>query len=181
MEDLSLHILDIAENSVAAGARIISITVNEDIAADLLTLEISDDGQGMNAAGVKSAVDPFFTTKSSRRIGLGLPLLLEAARAAGGSLEVQSSAGSGTRIKATFRYGHVDRKPLGNIAETVTVLLATRDDVDIRYEHVRNGKTVLLDTRDIREKIGGGSLNTVHALAVMRSYLNQEESTLAQL
>lgn len=180
MEDLSLHILDIAENSIAAGAKHISITVDEDISADLLTIEISDDGRGMNAAAVKNVIDPFYTTRTTRRVGLGLPLLLEAATAAGGSVEVKSSADGGTWVKAVFRYSHVDRKPLGNMAETVTVLLATSDDIDIRYEHARNEKTLLLDTRDIREKIGGGPLNSIQALAIMRTYLTHEESTLAQ-
>lgn len=179
MEDLSLHILDIAENSIAAGAKNISITVDEDISADLLTIEISDDGRGMNATAAKNATDPFYTTRTTRRVGLGLPLLLEAATAAGGSMEVKSSAG-GTWIKAVFLHSHVDRKPLGNMAETVTVLIATSDDIDIRYEHARNEKTLLLDTRDIREKIGGGPLNSVQALAVMRTYLTHEELTLAQ-
>jgi anti-sigma regulatory factor (Ser/Thr protein kinase) len=180
MEDLSLHILDIAENSIAAGAKNISIMVDEDIGADLLTIEISDDGRGMNAAAVKHATDPFYTTRTTRRVGLGLPLLLEAANAAGGSMEVKSSAGGGTWIKAVFRYSHVDRKPLGNMAETVTVLLSTSEEIDIRYEHARNDKTLLLDTRDIRERIGGGPLNSVKALAIMRTYLTHEESTLAQ-
>jgi hypothetical protein len=154
--------------------------VDEDIGADLLTIEISDDGRGMNATVAKHATDPFYTTRTTRRVGLGLPLLLEAATAAQGSMEVKSSAGGGTWIKAVFRYSHVDRKPLGNMAETVTVLLATADDIDIRYEHVRNDKTLLLDTRDIREKVGGGPLNSAKALAIMRTYLTHEENTLAQ-
>lgn len=181
MEDLSLHILDIAENAVAAGARNIVITITEDCAGDSLTVEVSDDGSGMKKSVADSAMDPFTTSRTTRRVGLGLPLLLEAARAANGGAEIESRAGRGTRVKATFQLSHVDRKPLGDMAETVAALLATCDDIDIRYEHIRNERMVLFDTRDLRENIGGGPLNTVRALNIIRTFLSQEENTLIHL
>jgi anti-sigma regulatory factor (Ser/Thr protein kinase) len=181
MEDLSLHILDVAENSIAAGARNISITVCEDIDHDLLTIEIQDDGKGMSADAGSKVADPFYTTRTTRKVGLGIPLLLEAAKMAGGSVEVKSSLGRGTQVSASFQYSHIDRKPLGNMAETIIALLAMSDDIDIRYEHVRKEKSIILDTRDIRESTGGSPLNTVQALGIIRRYLNHEESELTHL
>ncbi|MBP1766799.1 MAG: histidine kinase [Candidatus Aminicenantes bacterium] len=135
MEDLSLHILDIAENSIEAKARRVAIRVEELISKDRLVLEISDDGRGMSPRKLARALDPFFTTKKAKRIGLGLPLLAQAARAAGGKVTLRSGPGRGTRVRATFRLGHIDLQPLGDIAETLTVLMVAHPDVNFRYTH----------------------------------------------
>lgn len=175
MQDLSLHILDIAENSIAAGARLITILLREDPVSDLLTLEITDDGRGMSAEEVRQAVDPFVTTRTTRRVGLGLALLRQAAREAGGDLEIRSSPGQGTTVVTTFQLGHVDRKPLGEIADTVTALLAAAGSVEIRFEHFREGKTVMFDTREARAQLGDLPLDSAEALRFVREYLHQEE------
>jgi NADH:ubiquinone oxidoreductase subunit E len=131
MQDLSLHILDIAENSIEAGARRIVIRIEERPRLDRLTLEIADDGRGMNDELLARAKDPFVTTKTGRRIGLGLPLLAQAAEAAGGALSIASRPGRSTRVQATFRLSHIDRKPLGDIAQTMAVLIAGHPDIDV--------------------------------------------------
>ena len=122
MRDLSLHILDIAENSVEARARRIDIRIEENHRLDRMTLEIVDDGAGMDKDIASRALDPFVTTKKTRRIGLGLPLLVQAARAAGGKLTLRSRPGRKTKVRATFRLSHIDRKPLGDIAQTLAYL-----------------------------------------------------------
>src|SRR4030042_1820663 len=114
MEDLSLHILDIAENSVAAQASKIEIRLSEDTKKDLLLLEVIDNGIGMDEGTQKKALDPFFTSKKVRRFGLGLSLLSESAKAANGHLSIRSKRGRGTRVRADFQYSHIDRKPLGD-------------------------------------------------------------------
>ncbi len=119
MEELALHILDIAENSIAAGARHVDIRVSEDLAADRLTVEIRDNGRGMAEQVLRRAADPFFTTKGTRPVGLGLSLLEQAARAAGGSLRIQSRPGAGATVTAEFRHSHPDRQPLGDVAATL--------------------------------------------------------------
>ena len=123
MEDLSLHILDIAENAIAARAKRIEISVVEEPREDRLTIEIQDDGIGMDEEVSQKAVDPFFTTRSSRRVGLGLSLMAQAAQEAGGSLRIESELGKGTKVTATFQYHHIDRKPLGSMVETMMTLL----------------------------------------------------------
>lgn len=180
MEDLSLHILDIAENSIAAGARTIAVTICEDTAGDVLSLEITDDGRGMEPDAAARAVDPFYTTRTTRRVGLGLSLLEEAATAADGTLAIRSSPGAGTTIGATFRLSHTDRKPLGAIADTIAALISTHAGVNILYTHRRDGRSFVFDTQEIQRQTEGASLNTSEALSVIREYLLREEDTLAR-
>jgi anti-sigma regulatory factor (Ser/Thr protein kinase) len=135
MEDLSLHVLDIVENSIAAKARRVAIRVEERASTNRLILEIVDDGRGMSPRLLSRALDPFVTTKRAKRIGLGLPLLAQAARATGGRLTIRSRPGRGTRVRATFHLGHIDLQPLGDMAETLSVLLVGHPDVQFRYAH----------------------------------------------
>ena len=149
MEDLSLHILDVVENSVAASARAIEIAIAEDTTADRLSLEIRDDGDGMDEAVRAKALDPFFSTRTTRRIGLGLPLLAQAARDTGGDLTLESAPGEGTTVRAVFGLSHPDRKPLGDIAASLVAILAGRPQLEVRYEYRRDGE--LLAGMDSRE------------------------------
>ena len=158
MEDLSLHILDIVENSIRAKASRIEIRVVEDTAKDLLTIEISDNGQGIDEETVKKVVEPFFTTRTTRRVGLGLPLLSQAARESGGDVEIESKVGRGTRVKATFGYSHIDRKPLGNMETTLTTLIVGNPEVDFIYEHKKDELEYRLDTKEIRTRIKGRAI-----------------------
>ena len=148
MEDLSLHILDIVENSVRAGAEEIEIRIKEDTQADSLEIEIRDDGSGMDAQTQERALDPFFTTKSVRKVGLGLSLFREAARESGGDLEVESVPGEGTRIKATFKHSHIDRRPLGDMARTLQTLMIGSPDIRYRYIHQKDGQEIRFDSSD---------------------------------
>ena len=149
MEDLSLHILDIVQNSTRSEAKLVEISVVEDVEHDLLTLEITDDGTGMEPEQCAKAADPFFTTKAGRRIGFGLALLAQAAREADGEFEVSSRPQAGTTVRATFRYSHPDRKPLGDISASLQVLVAGNPGVDFVYEHTADRKIARLDTREV--------------------------------
>lgn len=140
MEDLSLHVLDIAENAIAAGATRITVTIDEDEARDLLTIRVNDDGPGMKAEDLRRAADPFFTTKG-KRTGLGLPLLAQAAEQCGGRLTVSSVRGKGTKVVARFRYRHVDRPPLTNMTGTLAVLVLGHPGIAFRYRHARGERT----------------------------------------
>jgi len=139
LEDISLHILDIVENSIAVSASRVEVTICEDIEKDLLTIEIKDNGSGMSEETLKKVLDPFFTTKSVRKVGLGLPLLAQAAKEGGGVIKIDSKVGEGTRVKATFQYSHPDRKPLGNIAETMKILKVTNPNIEFVYKYEKTG------------------------------------------
>jgi anti-sigma regulatory factor (Ser/Thr protein kinase) len=180
MEDLSLHILDIAENSINAGARNIRIDIEEELQRDRLTIKIEDDGKGMSTEAAERAADPFYTTRKTRRIGMGLPLLKEAAEMANGRLEIRSAPNAGTTISATFELSNIDRKPLGNMAETITALLATENPVNILYRHSRGGRTVTFDSKHVENQLGDILLNSIEALSLVRTYLEQQESGLMQ-
>jgi len=146
LEDLSLHILDIVENAISAKAKKVDILVMEEPGKDQLTIEIKDDGMGMDEEIAQKAVDPFFTTRSSRRVGLGLSLMAQATQEAGGSFRIESEPGRGTKVTATFQYHHIDRKPLGNMIETMMTLLLGNPDLEITYTHKKNEKSYRLDS-----------------------------------
>lgn len=152
MEDLSLHILDIAENSINGSARTIEIIINEDRDKDLLTIEIKDDGKGMDEKTVKKALDPFFTTRKTRRVGLGLSLLAQAAEESGGKLELNSIPRAGTTVRATFRMSHPDCKPMGDINETMRMLVAGHPEINFVYEHHKDNSIYRFDTREACRK-----------------------------
>ncbi|MCP4627685.1 MAG: ATP-binding protein [bacterium] len=152
MRELSLHILDIAENGITAGADCIQILVNEARRnEDLLTIVIEDNGSGMSAEKLQKPTDPFITTRTTRRVGLGLSLLAAAADRCEGSLEIETEPGRGTRVQATFRYNHIDRAPVGDMASTITTLIMGNPRVDFVYTHIIDTKDFVLDTRDLKE------------------------------
>jgi hypothetical protein len=140
MDDLSLHILDIAENAVAAGASRVSITVLEDSSRDILSFRVRDNGRGMPPEERRKALDPFFSTKG-KKTGLGLPLLAHTAALCEGEVTVKSAPAKGTTVEARFRLGHVDRPPLTKMAETIATLVFGHPEVEIRYRHTRDGRS----------------------------------------
>ena len=158
MEDLALHVLDIAQNAAEAGATRIDVRVDEDPAADRLRSSSRDNGRGMDAATAARRADPFFTTRETRIVGLGLALLRQAAEAAGGGLTVASQPGRGHAVTAAFDLGHLDRAPLGDLETTVLVLLASHPDLDLEWTHRRGGRDYSLATSDLRAALDGAPL-----------------------
>lgn len=173
MLSLAAHILDIAENSVRAGAKLIEISIEEDSKTDLLTIEIIDDGHGMNENVLKKVLDPFYTTKTVRRVGLGLPLLSDAAQRSGGSLQVESQENKGTRIKATFGLHHLDRQPLGDILNTIIILIVANSEVDFFYKHRHNDRRLEMDTREIRNEIEDVPINHPEVIKYIRGVIEE--------
>ena len=148
-----MHILDIVENAVAAKASQVQIRIIEDLGQDQMILEIEDDGTGIPPELVERVVDPFFTTRTTRRVGLGLSLLQQAARACEGDLEVRSRQGKGTLVRASFRYHHIDRKPLGDIASTLIALIVGNPSIDFQYVHSKADKAFCLDTAQFKREL----------------------------
>jgi len=146
MEDLSLHILDIAENALAAGATRIQVTLDEDEKRNLLILRVSDNGPGMSPATLGRALDPFYSTKG-KRTGLGLPLLAQTAEHCGGGLSLASAPRRGTTVTARFRLRHIDRPPLTKMAATLMALVLGHPGVDFRYCHRRKGRVFRFASR----------------------------------
>jgi hypothetical protein len=178
MEDLALHILDIAQNGVEAGATRVDICVEEDADANELRIVVSDNGRGMDADALNRVIDPFFTTRQTRMVGLGLPLLRQAAEAAGGHLAVASTPGAGTRVSAVFALGHLDRAPLGDLETTVLVLLASHPDVDLDWTHRRGAQEYSLSAADLRAALDGAMLASPEGLSLVRKAVRLGEAGL---
>ncbi len=173
MLELSLHILDIAENSVRAGADLVRITVEEDLAADRYVMQITDNGSGMSEEVRKKALDPFFTSKKVRRVGLGLPMLAEVAERTGGNFLLESSPGKGTRVRAEFGLDHIDRQPLGRITGTLIALIIGNPQMDFIYEHRKNDRAYMLDTREIKEQLEDIPINHPEVLHFLRENVQE--------
>lgn len=159
MLELSLHILDIVQNSLAAGADLIEIEIQEDREKDHLLISIRDNGRGIQKENLAKVADPFYTSRKTRRVGLGLSLLQQAALQCEGYLEVKSDQAHGTEVKAYFKHSHVDRMPLGDMAKTMSVLLVGNAQVDFTYRHTVNGDEFRFDTRVLKEHLDGVPLN----------------------
>jgi len=172
VEDLSLHILDIAENSVRADARTVTIRVTRIREADLLRIEVLDDGRGMDAETLARVRDPFFTTKH-KKTGLGIPLLTQAAEQTGGRVTVESEPGQGTKVAATFGWGHLDRPPIGSMSDTVLTLLAGHPDRDYIYEERDGDRTFRFDTRELKTDLDGVPITEPSVLAAVRELLQE--------
>lgn len=173
MEDLSLHILDIAENALKAEATRIEIRIDEDMAQDLLRLQIIDNGRGMDEEMVKSVTDPFVTSRTERRVGLGLPLLAEAANMSGGKIQISSSPGIKTTIDVTFVHNNIDRKPLGDIGKTIIMLISGNPEVDFKYCHRLNDKKYYLDTIALKEHLQEVPMNHPEVIKLIREDIKQ--------
>ncbi len=178
MQELSMNILDIAENSVRAGAALVHITVDEQPSQDLLTVTISDDGCGMAPEQVERVTDPFYTTRTTREVGLGIPFFRMAAELTGGSFDISSTPGSGTVVKAAFVLSSVDRMPLGNINETVSTLIHCNPDMDFIYTRRIGSGEIELDTRSFRNILKDIPLNDPKVSQFIREYLNENTDEL---
>lgn len=154
MKTLAEHILDIAQNSVRAKATLIEVIVAENKKNDLWTLTITDNGCGMEEENVKRATDPFFTSRTTRKVGLGLALLQQNTIAAGGKLSITSELGKGTYLKAEFQLSHVDRPPLGNIAESLYLLFLGYTTGELHYEHKCERATFSIRSSELRDALG---------------------------
>ena len=179
MRELSLHILDALENSLEAGATLVKLVIEEDLRSDLLTVTIRDDGQGMNEDQLARINDPFFTTRSTRHVGLGIPLFAAAAERCDGNLTITSQPGKGTTLQATFRHSHIDRAPLGGITDT---LLATilAGSCDLHYVHRLDEVTFEFDTADIQAQLGDIPLTHPEVRTWLRDFINEGEASLLQ-
>ena len=174
MRELSLHILDLMENALAAGAQHVQVTVNEDTRANSLTITVADDGCGMDAETQARAVDPYYTTRTTRHVGLGLPLTKAAAERCAGSFELTSCVGKGTTVVASFQRDHIDRAPLGDMISTLMgALLNVREGWDLAYVHRIDEKEFRLDTAELRDILGDIPLGHPAVREWLGSFLRQ--------
>ena len=180
LPELSLNVLDVAENSVRAGASLIEIAVEAETSADCLTIRISDNGSGMSEEQVRQVTDPFFTTRKTRRVGLGVPFFKMAAEMSGGSFTIRSTPGEGTDVIAVFGLQSVDRMPLGDMPSTMHTLITMHEEIDFHYIFSCDGERFELNTAEMREILGGVSFREPEISAYIRSYLTENTADVTK-
>lgn len=179
MKELALHILDLAQNSITAKADLIKILIDEDLIGDLLTITLEDNGCGMEKDQAERVKDPFVTSRTSRKVGLGIPLMLAACQMCEGDLVIESEVNVGTKLTATFKHSHIDRVPLGNMTETMVSLVLGADDIDFVYCHRINQNEFCFDTREVRQILGAEvPLSEPDVLSWIKGYIEEGLSNL---
>lgn len=178
MRELSLHILDALENALAAGATCVELSIEEDMAADRLTIVVRDNGRGMDEEQVRCVADPFFTTRITRHVGLGIPLLKAAADRCNGRLILSSEPGQGTELEATFQHSHIDRAPLGDIERTLVAFILS-GSCDLEYVHWVGDEAFRFHTADLQRELGDVPLTHPAVVEWLRGFLAEGEADLA--
>jgi len=177
MKDLALHILDILQNSVTAGATLIELQIDEDPDKDEYRVKFTDNGKGMDSEMVKNVTDPFFTTRTTRKVGLGIPLLKQNAERTGGKMTIQSTQGQGTEVDVVFVYSHIDRLPTGDIPGTLALTVSSYPAIEFVYTHTTPFGTFIFDTIEIKETLGDLPISNPQVIAFMKDLIrdNLEE------
>jgi len=178
MRDLSLHLLDIAQNSITAGASKIGVSICADKERDLLELEITDNGIGMDECFLKEVVNPFVTTRDTRQIGLGIPLLEASAIRASGELRITSEKFVGTTVSANFKISHIDRLPLGDIAQTLTALITARPEIEFELILTNKKESFNFNSPEVKKRLGEVPITEPQVLTWICEYINEGVKTI---
>lgn len=173
MREISLHVMDVAENGIGAGATLVEVAVQEDRRANRLTVTIRDNGRGIPADVLDKVTDPFYTTRTTRRVGLGLSLFREASRRCEGEFGIRSKEGEGTEVVASFRLDHIDLAPLGDMAGSLTGLIMGNPGVDFVYTHGVDGGEFRLDTRDVKRELDGVEITRPEVVAFLGDMIRE--------
>lgn len=174
MPELALHILDLVQNSVSAGATRVVVTICFDQEQDALTIVIEDDGKGMSEEFLQRVTSPFTTSRTTRKVGLGIPLFAQLAEMCDGNLSLASQVGKGTKMTARFRASHVDLPPMGDLNGTIqTLIIACPERPDFRFVYRRDGREFVFDTGEIRQALGGLPLNEPEIVAWIDQYVSE--------
>jgi hypothetical protein len=173
MKDLALHILDILQNSVTAGATRIELEIDEIPEKDIYSVKFTDNGKGMDASMIQQVTDPFFTTRTTRKVGLGIPLLKQNAERTGGNLMINSFPGKGTEVEARFGYDHIDRLPTGDVAGTMALTVSSYPAIDFIYSHKTPEGTFIFDTKEIKETLEDVPISNPQVIAFMKDLIRE--------
>ena len=178
MRELSLNILDIAQNSISAGSSLTEIVVNENTKDKTLLIVIYDNGCGMTEEQVKSVIDPFFTTRTTRKVGMGIPLFKMSCEQTGGKFTIESEKGVGTKINALYKTDSIDFTPLGDIASTIVTIVSMNADKEFLYRRVLDDKEFIFSTVEIKKILDGVPLSEPSVMNWIEEYLNEQYNEL---
>ncbi len=173
MKELALHVLDLMENSISAGASVIEFMIRESITDNVYAFTIVDNGKGMSREFLSRVTDPYTTTRTTRKVGLGLPLIQMNAENAGGGFHIESELGKGTTLDFWFQYDHLDRPPLGDIAGTIVMLAAHHEDIQILYKHITDTDMYVFDSKEVAEVLEGVSMNDISIIRYLKDMIKE--------
>lgn len=181
MKEISMHILDIVMNSVKAKATLIEIFIEDSIKNNWLKIIIKDNGTGMDSEMIKLSTNPFFTTRTTRRVGLGLSMLKENCERCNGYLTINSKLGEGTAVECCFERDNIDRAPLGNMGDTIMTIINSLKDCELVYKHVTDGGSFALSTEEIKDVLDGASINESEILLWIKDYVNENITSILNI
>lgn len=173
MKELSLHIYDLMENSIAANASLIELTITDSLKDNAYSFVIKDNGKGMSPDFLAKVTDPWTTTRTTRKVGIGLPLIKMNTEAAGGGMDIESELGKGTTLKFWFQHDHIDRPPMGDLAGTVVMLCAQHEDIHYTYRHITDKGEYVFDTEDVKEALDGMSMNDINIIKYLKEMIQE--------
>ncbi len=179
MKELSMHILDIAMNSISANATLIEIIIEESKQNNLIKIILKDNGHGMSDEMKKNVDNPFFTTRTTRKVGLGIPLLKEACKRSNGYFYINSKLGEGTVVECTFERDHIDRAPLGNMGDTIITIINSLNDCELLYKYINDERTFTLSTIEIRNILSGADIRSIDVLIWIKKYINENMAIMS--
>lgn len=178
MNDLSLHIIDIIQNSLSAGASFIGLTVDENLKEDKITIKIEDNGKGMTQDQVSRLTDPFFTSRTTRRVGMGIPLFKQSANQSGGDLKVESVPGKGTTVTAWFRQSNIDCPPMGDVANAFILMLSANPALHFIFKYLYNSQEYIFDSEEVREILENIPFNDASIIRVLTNMIRENLNDL---
>jgi len=173
-----LHVLDIAQNSIQAKATLITISVQKEIVPKRLFITVEDNGCGMTEEQLAQVVDPFYTTRTTRPVGLGVPFFKMSAELTGGDFRIESEPEMGTKLTAGYRYDHIDMMPLGDMASTMIALVGANPEIDFRYTFSCDGKEFSMDTHEVKNLLQGLPVNSGEVLGFIRDFIKENQSEI---
>lgn len=180
MKEISMHILDIVMNSVKAKATLIELYIEDSIKYNWIKIKIKDNGIGMSSEMTKLVTDPFFTTRTTRKVGLGIPMLKEACERCNGFFNIASKIGDGTVIECCFERNNIDRAPLGNIGDTIMAIINALDNCELLYKYATDQKTFVLNTAEIKEVLDGGNIKDNEVMVWIKEYVNENIESISK-
>lgn len=173
MKELAMHVYDLMENSTAANSTEVKLTIRDSLKDNIYAFTIEDNGKGMTPEFMAKVTDPYTTSRTTRKVGLGLPLIKMNTENCGGGMKLQSEVGKGTRLDFWFQHNHWDRPPMGDLAGTIVMLCAAHEDIHIIYKHITDDDEFVFDTDEIHEALDGMSMNDVKVMGWLKDMVQE--------
>ncbi len=181
MKELSLHVYDLLENSIAANATLIELTIRESVKDNIYSFTIKDNGKGMSPEFLKKVTDPWTTTRTTRKVGIGLPLIKMNTELCGGGMKIESELGKGTTLDFWFQHNHLDRPPMGDLAGTIVMLCSQYQNIRFIYKHITDVDEFVFDTDEIKEALDGMSLQEVSIMKYIKEKIEENLNEINSL